>query len=368
MNCPFFSSYIHELAHTMPARFDKFGDILHTVNKEIPYPATEELVDKPTTIDEVFTLLFTTLDNIKITLNEFIKATDETAHGMACAAETLLNDIESEYPMLFRLQGAWKNCENDVVDFDKFVCQYVERKSSLLESKKKTIIIKEEQSKMKEFNCWLNDEKITTVLAVSEEEALKEFEKYLQENEMSAEGAWVEDANPSIFEQLFPEADFSSKYVVESAGDISEEFYDEYEDLEWPEAEELEEVEEALTEETEDVDLDVEHKYDVATDGLSQLASEAKSNPEALHKLVNVFNNYIGNNKLVDMSYSTSGVGENLKIKEENRYEDEENSFELEEGVDEIFDQATYYLDREAKDDYSNYVEVVNELYDIFKL
>jgi len=40
MGCPFFSSYIHNLAHTMPVRFDKFGDILHTIDMKIPYPAT----------------------------------------------------------------------------------------------------------------------------------------------------------------------------------------------------------------------------------------------------------------------------------------------------------------------------------------
>lgn len=41
-NCPYFSKIVHNLAHTMPARFDKFGDILHTVNMKVPYPATSE--------------------------------------------------------------------------------------------------------------------------------------------------------------------------------------------------------------------------------------------------------------------------------------------------------------------------------------
>jgi len=40
LSCVFFSSFIHELAHTMPERFDKFGDILHTLNIKVPYPAT----------------------------------------------------------------------------------------------------------------------------------------------------------------------------------------------------------------------------------------------------------------------------------------------------------------------------------------
>lgn len=132
MNCPFFSSYIHELAHTMPGRFDKFGDILHTINMEIPYPATAEIEKKPETIDDAFGIIFGVLDAIKEKLNAFIKCTDEKYHGMACAAEACLNDIEGEYPMIFRLQAKWNQCNDDMVDFDKYVMQYVEHKDDLL--------------------------------------------------------------------------------------------------------------------------------------------------------------------------------------------------------------------------------------------
>lgn len=134
MSCPFFSSFIHKLAHTMPARFDKFGDILHTTNLVIPYPATEEIDHEPTSIDDVFGFIFGTLDAIKTSLTSFIKCTDEQYHGMSCAAEELLNDIESEYPMLYRLRDKWSQCEGDVVEFDKYVQQYVDHKDDLLES------------------------------------------------------------------------------------------------------------------------------------------------------------------------------------------------------------------------------------------
>lgn len=132
MNCPFFSSFVHKLAHTMPERFDKFGDILHTVNIEIPYPATAEIVKKPATIQESFTIIFEILDAIKNALNTFIKCTDEQYHGMACAAEVCLNDIESEYPMLYRLQAKANECGDDTITFDKFVGQYTEHKDELL--------------------------------------------------------------------------------------------------------------------------------------------------------------------------------------------------------------------------------------------
>lgn len=134
LSCPFFSSFVHELAHTMPGRFDKFGDILHTMNIEIPYPTTLELDNELTSVDDAFAIIFGCLDDIKNNLNNFIELTDKDYHGMACSAEELLNDIESEYSMLFRLRDKWNQCNGDLVDFDKFVAQYVEHKEDLLES------------------------------------------------------------------------------------------------------------------------------------------------------------------------------------------------------------------------------------------
>lgn len=133
MNCPFFSSFIHELAHKMPGLFDDFGDILHSANIKVPYPATEEIHEEPTNIDEVFIVLFGVLDEIEHSLNEFINCTADEYHGMAVDAENCLSDIESEYPMLYRLKGAWGNSHDDMITFDKFVCQYVDHKDDLLE-------------------------------------------------------------------------------------------------------------------------------------------------------------------------------------------------------------------------------------------
>ena len=78
-------------------------------------------------------MIFVILEEIKKSLNNFIQVTDVSNHGMACAAETLLNDIESEYPMLYRLQGKWNQC-HDTVEFDKYVMQYVDHKDDLVES------------------------------------------------------------------------------------------------------------------------------------------------------------------------------------------------------------------------------------------
>lgn len=132
MNCPFFSSFVHELAHKMPQLFDEYGDILHTINMEIPYPATEEIEKKPDNLNEAFIIIFNILDAIKKALNEFISYVDKEYHGMACSAENCLNTIENEYPNLYRLQAKAKECGDDTVSFDKFVGQFVEHKDELL--------------------------------------------------------------------------------------------------------------------------------------------------------------------------------------------------------------------------------------------
>lgn len=138
MNSPFFSSFVHKLAHTMPERFDKFGDILHTCNIKVPYPATVAIEREPADVGESIDMIFVILEEIKKSLNNFIQVTDVSNHGMACAAETLLNDIESEYPMLYRLQGKWNQC-HDTVEFDKYVMQYVDHKDDLVESLNKSL-------------------------------------------------------------------------------------------------------------------------------------------------------------------------------------------------------------------------------------
>ena len=140
LGCVFFSSYIHNLAHTMPERFDKFGDILHTIDMKIPYPATQYIPNEPQDLDDVFNSVFETLDNIKHTLNAFIKFTDEEYHGMACAAEELLNDIESEYTPLYKMKKAWSQYNGDVVRFDKWVGQYCKERDNLNESLSEEII------------------------------------------------------------------------------------------------------------------------------------------------------------------------------------------------------------------------------------
>lgn len=133
-SCVFFSDYIHKLAHSMPEKFDKFGDILHTANIKIKYPDTRELDEVPNSPEEAFDVILDIFNAIKGSLNNFIKYVDDNNHGMACATEELLMDIDKEYTPLFRMKKALENCNGDYASFDKWIHQYLENKDQLTES------------------------------------------------------------------------------------------------------------------------------------------------------------------------------------------------------------------------------------------
>ena len=133
LGCVFFSNYIHNLAHTMPARFDKFGDILHTADIKVPYPATAGIATMPSDIPSVFQQVLDILGAISTSLRGFIKITQDTeAHAMACSAEELLIDIEGEYTNIYRLRRVY-SINPDAIGFDKYVSHYVSNLSNLID-------------------------------------------------------------------------------------------------------------------------------------------------------------------------------------------------------------------------------------------
>lgn len=133
LGCVFFSNYIHNLAHTMPARFDKFGDILHTADIKVPYPATAYIPSMPSAIIGCFSMIFEIIKGISTSLREFIKITQDTEyHALACSTEELLVDIEGENTNLFRMKRAYDICE-DTIKFDKYVAHYVSNLGNLID-------------------------------------------------------------------------------------------------------------------------------------------------------------------------------------------------------------------------------------------
>lgn len=130
--CTFFSNYIHNLAHSMPVRFDKFGDILHTMDMKVPYPATEYIESEPTSIAEAFDSVFSILLDISNALVEFIAAAESTNKAAAISAETLLEEIANENTSLYRMRRAYLLC-GDNIKFDKWCAQYINNLGTLID-------------------------------------------------------------------------------------------------------------------------------------------------------------------------------------------------------------------------------------------
>lgn len=132
--CVFFSNYIHNLAHSMPVRFDKFGDILHTIDMKVPYPATAYIDSEPSSVEESFDKVCTILDNISSALVEFIGVSESNNYkAMSVSAEALLEDISNEYTNLKRMRRVLNQCEGDIVKFDKWVAQYLNNLGTLID-------------------------------------------------------------------------------------------------------------------------------------------------------------------------------------------------------------------------------------------
>lgn len=123
----FFSEYIHNLAHTMPVRFDAFGDILHTANILVPYPPTEDIPYSLEDIPTIFKAIFDILSRISKSLREFIEITGGTKyHSISCKSEELLIDIDTEFENLHRMRKAYDICQ-DPMKFDKYLHIYLNR-------------------------------------------------------------------------------------------------------------------------------------------------------------------------------------------------------------------------------------------------
>lgn len=131
--CPYFSNIVHQLAHTMPGRFDRFGDILHTKNLLIPYPATEEWRNALPDMPSVFKAIYEILDQIQIELIAFKKCAEECSLlSMSIECDQLITDIASEYEFYYRIEKMLEYCGGNLTQWDKRVYEYWNNKSKLI--------------------------------------------------------------------------------------------------------------------------------------------------------------------------------------------------------------------------------------------
>lgn len=133
LGCPFFSNEIHKLAHTMPGRFDKFGDILHERHLLIHYPETQVIRKLPESMEEAFDMIFAILDDINVSIMNFIDATKDTSlHFMALEAENLLTDINTEYSHLGNARKMLDLSNGNLGSFDRWIAKYYAAKDTLV--------------------------------------------------------------------------------------------------------------------------------------------------------------------------------------------------------------------------------------------
>ena len=133
LNCPYFSNIVHELAHTMPARFDEFGDILHTEGLGIPYPTTMEWENPIGNISESIKRIYEILDQIRVSLRVFKLAAESCdCLEMSIACDPLLTDIHAEYMFFHRAESMLNSFGGNLAQWDKFIYEFYQDKDKLI--------------------------------------------------------------------------------------------------------------------------------------------------------------------------------------------------------------------------------------------
>lgn len=120
-NCPYFSKIVHDLAHSMPVSFDKFGDILHTINLKVPYPTTLEYSSDIYNIEGLIGEVYSILDSIKLSLIQFkeIVERDQFTTPLSILCDPLLSDIQEEYEYYIRVASQLPYYGDNLACWDK---------------------------------------------------------------------------------------------------------------------------------------------------------------------------------------------------------------------------------------------------------
>lgn len=132
LHLPYFSHIIHELAHTMPSRFDQFGDILHKEGLMIPYPSTEEWSKSIGDVHNTISHIFDILDNIIESLNRFRQTADLVSHSMSIDCDELINDISNEYQFFNLIDSQVEYFGQNLLGWDESVYRYWCEKDNLI--------------------------------------------------------------------------------------------------------------------------------------------------------------------------------------------------------------------------------------------
>ena len=125
LNLPYFSDIVHQVAHMMPKRFDKFGDILHTRKLEVPYPSTEAWHDSIGDIENVFSIIYKILDAIQDSIIEFKNVAERThCIDLSIRCDNLLVEITDDYQKFFTMEGQLDYYRTNLALWDKSTKYY----------------------------------------------------------------------------------------------------------------------------------------------------------------------------------------------------------------------------------------------------
>ena len=104
---------LHDLAHKMPKRFDKFGEMLHERHLMTEYPATPELTERVEDMDTAFEIVIAVLDDIQTALENFRTVTDNAAlRPMALKSEELMLQNSKDYTLILDMWAMWDMSES----------------------------------------------------------------------------------------------------------------------------------------------------------------------------------------------------------------------------------------------------------------
>lgn len=121
---PNLASVIHNQAHLMPPRFDKFAEMLHERHLMAEYPATAEMDwrEELKGLDDVFRCVIDAMEDIQDALEAFHAATDNPwFRPMSLLTEELMAENSADYTKFLDMWARWDNDGGSKTSFDSWV-------------------------------------------------------------------------------------------------------------------------------------------------------------------------------------------------------------------------------------------------------
>lgn len=124
----YLSRLVHNLAHEMPKRFDKFGDMLHERHLMTEYASTPELDwrEELKSVDDCFAMVIRVLESVQEALEKFHVVTDNAEfRPMALKTEEFMLQISEDYTMFLQLWKRFNVEKGSLTSFDSYCAKFL---------------------------------------------------------------------------------------------------------------------------------------------------------------------------------------------------------------------------------------------------